>query len=162
MYFLQMLPIFGAIAYYDWSNKRNIPEWTVALAWLLYSVSFLFFPFSDIVILLLMLAMPMFGLGMFWSLHLAIEYVYSKRIIPRNIAKHFRYGNADFFILPLMFAVMLQLGIGYIILWAVWMFVWANIWFSGLNPSDKRHGIPILTFSFACMVQCMLLFMLVK
>jgi len=157
MYFLHLIPLFAVIAYYDWKS-RDIPEWAIALSWLVYGLSFAFFP-NDLGMMLIMLIIPIFGIGLFWSLYLIIEEIYHRKILPQKLIRKFRYGQADVFILPLMLSIILQFGIGIGVLWAVATFGWASLWFNDLKPGDihRKNGIPILTFALISMVFCIIM-----
>jgi hypothetical protein len=162
MYFPQMLPLLAIPAWYDWKD-RDIPNWCMALSWLIYGVSFAVAPY-DLGIMLLMMVIPIFGIGLFWSFHLAIEFIYAKRMLPRKIIRKFRFGEADIFLMPLMLALVIQFGGAMAVLWAVATFAWASLWFNDLKPGSyqKRHGIPLLTFAFISLVFCVLAALLLK
>jgi len=157
MFFIHLIPFFILAAYYDWKD-RDIPEALIAIIWLAYSLSFAFMPFENIVTLILALILPMFGLGLFWIVHIIIEEIYKNKIVARKWIKSLRYGLADVFLLPLMAAMVIQLGGAYGVLWAVANFGWASLWFNDLKPGDrnKKLGIPILTFATAAIIFCVL------
>jgi hypothetical protein len=108
--------------------------------------------------MLLMLAIPIFSLGLFWNFHLIVEKIYTEHIFPRKYTKFLRTGMADIFIIPLMISMMSQFGLGICILWAVATFGYASLWFNDLKPNDikRKHGIPLLAFAFISMLFCII------
>jgi hypothetical protein len=104
--------------------------------------------------MLLMMAIPIFGLGLLWSIQLIIEMIHKKRLIPRKLAV--RLGFADVFILPLMLGILSQFGLGICLLWAVSTFGYAALWFNDLKQGQKKRGIPILTFAIFAMILCII------
>lgn len=151
--FLPVISIFGYIAYKDFQS-REIPEWSIALSWLVYGLALAFFQANELVSMLLAMAIPIFGLGLLWVFHLAIEKVYHDKIVPRKLIKALRFGLGDVFILPLQLAIMAQFGGAVCVVWVLAIFGYASIWFRDLKPNDmqRRKQIPVLTFSFIAMV----------
>jgi hypothetical protein len=154
MFFPQMLILLAIPAWYDWKD-RDIPNWCMALSWLVYGLSFAFFP-PDLTMMLLMLVIPIFGIGLFWSICLGIEHIYAKGMLPKKIVRKFRFGEADVFMMPLMLAMVIQFGGAMAVVWAAATFTWAGMWFNDLKPGSyqKRHGIPLLTFAFISLLFC--------
>jgi len=153
MQFLPVILIFGYIAYKDFQS-REIPEWSIAASWLVYGLALAFFQADNLVSMLLAMAIPIFGLGFFWMVHIAIEKIHKDRLVPRKMIKALRFGLGDVFILPLQLAIMAQFGGAVCVIWALAIFGYASIWFRELKPNDmqRRKQIPVLTFSFVAMV----------
>jgi hypothetical protein len=156
MQLIPVISIFAYIAYKDFKD-RKIPELAIALSWLLYGMSFAFFPSDSLVSMMLMLVIPIFSLGLFWIFHLIIESLY-KHGFKRKYTKFLRTGLADIFIVPLMLAIIAQFGLGICILWAVFTFGYASLWFRDLKPNDinRTKQIPLLAFAFIALICCLL------
>jgi hypothetical protein len=153
------MPFFAAMAYYDMKG-RDIPTVLIALSWFVYALTFALFPF-DLGMMLLMLIIPIFGIGFYWLMYLLIEEIYKRKWVGPIIRK-FRFGEADVFVLPLMLSIILQFGGGIGVLWGVSTFAFASLWFNDLKRGSyqKKHGIPLLTFAFIGMLFCYLMVIL--
>lgn len=153
MEFFMFLVILAYIAIKDYQD-RDIPQWALASAWFFYGLSVALFKANQITDFLLVLAIPIFSLGLFWGLHLVIEKLHKRKV---KITKFFRFGLADVFVFPLMMGVLSQFNLGICILWAVSTFGYASLWFKDFQKGIvRKDGIPILTFAIFALYVCIL------
>lgn len=156
MYLFLTLPLFLYMAYKDFQNKREIPEWSIALSWLVYAITMLTADFSQIIVLMVV---PIAGLGVFWTFHVLVEEAYHMKIMPRKWLLCVRMDRADVFVFPLMLPIMLLFGLGIGMLWLVVAYATAAVWFNDLKQGNphRKNEIPMLTFATISMLFCILL-----
>jgi hypothetical protein len=148
MLFLYIIPFFLLLAYFDY-KQREIPHWLIAATWLIYGMGLVTFPIGQ-ELMIFALFCPIFGLGYGWLFHLLIEETFKKKWLPRGLIRHFRFGLADFFILPLMLPVVWQFGQAAAGIWLILSGGLGLAWsasFLDKKGWQYRHGIPFLTFA---------------
>lgn len=150
MFFLHILIILAVIAVIDY-QKRDIPQWSIALAWLIYGFSFALVSWNQYDYFLATF-LPIMALGALWAYRVFIEYLHKQKLNPK-LSKSMRFGLGDVFVLPLMFPLAAQTQLYFYAWLAIAAFMgWA--WFVNM-PKDSwqhKHGIPFITFSFIALL----------
>lgn len=148
-FFLYLLLIFAFIAIIDY-QKRDIPQWSIAFAWLVYGFSFTLVQWNQYEYFLATF-LPIMTLGALWAYQVLIEFFH--KTWKSKWSKAMRFGLGDVFVLPLMFPLAAQTQL-YFYLWLAIAAVMGWVWFVNMPKQSwqRKHGIPFITFAFIALL----------